>query len=126
MWVKQFIKTTELLLGLKILSVTIILYIKKYEPLFMLVALLCPTLCDPMDCSLQGSSIHGIFQTRILEWVAISYSRESSQTRDWTQVSQHCRQLLIIWSTREPDKLNVMIKLHMRVNLIVTPIFTIK
>ena len=36
----------------------------------------CPTLCDPMDCSLPGSSIHGIFQARILEWVAISFSRD--------------------------------------------------
>ena len=36
---------------------------------------LCPTLCDPMDCSLPGSSVHGIFQARILEWVAISFSR---------------------------------------------------
>ena len=34
----------------------------------------CPTLCDPMDCSLPGSSIHGIFQARVLEWVAISFS----------------------------------------------------
>jgi len=40
---------------------------------------LCPTLCDPIDCSLPGSSIHGIFQARILEWVAISFSRRSSQ-----------------------------------------------
>ena len=47
----------------------------------------CPTLCDPMDCSLPGSSLHGIFQARILEWVAISLSRRSSQPRDWTQVS---------------------------------------
>ena len=39
----------------------------------------CPTLCDPIDCSLPGSSIHGIFQTRILEWVTISFSRRSSQ-----------------------------------------------
>ena len=38
------------------------------------VAQLCPTLCDPMDCSLPGSSIHGIFQARVLEWVAISFS----------------------------------------------------
>ena len=38
------------------------------------VALSCPTLCDSMDCSLPGSSIHGIFQARVLEWVAISYS----------------------------------------------------
>ena len=39
----------------------------------------CLTLCDPMDCSLLGISIHGIFQTRILEWIAISFSRGSSQ-----------------------------------------------
>ena len=46
-----------------------------------------PTLCNPMDCSLPGSSARGIFQARILEWVAISFSRGSSQPRDWTQVS---------------------------------------
>ena len=38
------------------------------------VAQSCPTLCDPMDCSLLGSSVHGIFQARVLEWVAISFS----------------------------------------------------
>ena len=47
-----------------------------------LVALLCLTLCDPMDCSLPGSSVHGILQARILEWVALLSSRESSQLRD--------------------------------------------
>ena len=41
---------------------------------FCEVAQLCPSLCDPMDCSLPGSSIHGIFQARVLEWVAISFS----------------------------------------------------
>ena len=51
------------------------------------VAQSCPTLCDPVDCSLPGSSIHGILQERILEWVAISFSRGSSRPRDWTQVS---------------------------------------
>ena len=45
-------------------------------------AQLCPTLCDPMDSSLLGSFIHGIFQARILEWVAISFSRRSSSPRD--------------------------------------------
>ena len=53
----------------------------------------CPTLWDPMDCRLQGSSVHGIFQARVLEWVAISFSRGSpwprNQTWDW-----HCRQTL--------------------------------
>ena len=47
----------------------------------------CLTLCNPMDCSLLGSSIHGIFQARILEWVAMSFSRGSSRPRGWTWVS---------------------------------------
>ena len=47
----------------------------------------CLTLCGPIDCSLPGSSVHGIFQPRILEWVAISYFRVSSQPRDRTLVS---------------------------------------
>ena len=51
------------------------------------VAQSCPTLCDPMDCSLPGFSVHGIFQARVLEWVAISFSRGYSWPRDWTQVS---------------------------------------
>ena len=49
------------------------------------VAQLCLTLCDPMDCSLLDSSVHGIFQTRVLEWVAISFSRGSSPPRDQTR-----------------------------------------
>ena len=47
----------------------------------------CPVLCNPTDCSPPGSSVHGILQARILEWVAIALSRESSQPRDQTQVS---------------------------------------
>ena len=47
----------------------------------------CPTLCDPIDCSLSGSSVHGIFPGKILEWVAISSSRGSSWPRDRTRVS---------------------------------------
>ena len=62
------------------------------------VAQSCPTLCDTMDCSLSGSSVHGIFQARVLEWVAISFSRGSSRPRDLTQGSNpvlpHCRQTL--------------------------------
>ena len=48
----------------------------------LLVAQLCLTLCDPVDCSPPGSSVHGIAQARILEWVAISFSRGSSQLRN--------------------------------------------
>ena len=51
------------------------------------IAPLCPTLCDPVDCSPTGSCVHGIFQLRILEWLAISYSRWSSPPRDRTCVS---------------------------------------
>ena len=47
----------------------------------------CPTLCDPTNCSLPGSSVQGIFQARILEWVASSYSRKSFRPRDQTHLS---------------------------------------
>ena len=60
-----------------------------------------PTLCDPMDCSPPGSSVHGVPQARILEWVAIPLSRGSSQPRDRTQVSEYCRQILYHLSHRE-------------------------
>ena len=65
------------------------------------VAQLCPTLCDPMDCSPPGSSVHGILQARILEWVAIPFSRGSSQPRDWTQPSLIAGRFFTIWATRE-------------------------
>ena len=61
----------------------------------------CPTLCDPVDCSLPGSSIHGIFQARILEWVAISFSKGSSRPRDQTRASRIAGRLLTIWASRE-------------------------
>ena len=64
------------------------------------VAQSCLTL-RPMDCSLPGSSIHGIFQARILEWVAISFSRRSSRPRDWTQVSRIVGRRFTVWATRE-------------------------
>ena len=54
----------------------------------------CLTLWDPMDCSLPRSSVHGIFQAGVLEWVAISFSRGSSQPRDLNLGLPHCRQML--------------------------------
>ena len=54
-----------------------------------------------MDCSLPGSSLHGIFQARVLEWVAISFSRGSSQPRDWTWVSCIPGRCFNLWATRE-------------------------
>ena len=65
------------------------------------VAQSCPTLCDPVDCSPPGSSIHGILQARILEWVAISFSRGSSWPRDQTQVSCIAGKRFNLWATRE-------------------------
>ena len=53
----------------------------------VLVAQLCPTLCDPMNCSPPGSPVHGILQARVLEWVAIPFSRVSSQLKDQTQAN---------------------------------------
>ena len=66
-----------------------------------LVAQSCLTLCNPIDCSPPGSSVHGILQARILEWVAISFSRGSSRPRNQTRVSCTAGIVFIIWATRE-------------------------
>ena len=58
----------------------------------------------PMDCSLPGSSTHGILQARILEWVAIPFSKGSSWLRDWTQVSRIAGRFFTIWANREALK----------------------
>ena len=65
------------------------------------VAQSCLTLCGPMDCSLPASSVHGILQARILEWVAIPFSRESSLPRDWTLVSHMTGRFFTVWVARE-------------------------
>ena len=65
------------------------------------VAQSCPTLCGPIDCSLPGPSVHGIFQARILEWVVMSFFRRSSWPRHWTWVSHIVGRLFTIWATRE-------------------------
>ena len=67
----------------------------------VLVARSCLTLYDPMDFSLAGSSIYGILQARIQEWVVSSFSRESSQPRDWTQVTCTAGRFFTVWATRE-------------------------
>ena len=67
----------------------------------VLVAQSCPTLCDPTNCSPSGSFIHGILQARILEWIAIPFSRGSSWAKDWTQVSCIVGRRFTIWATRE-------------------------
>jgi len=64
----------------------------------VLVTRSCPTLCNPIYCSLPGSSAHGILQARILEWVAIPFSRGSSRTRDRTQISCFGGRVFTIWA----------------------------
>ena len=66
----------------------------------MLVAQSCPTLCISMDYSPPGSSVHGIFQERILEWAAMP-SRGSFRPRDWTQVSCIAGRSFLVWANRE-------------------------
>ena len=67
----------------------------------VLVVQLCLTLCDPMDCSPPGFSVHRILQAGILEWIVNSFSRESSWPRDWTQVSHFAGRFFTIWTTWE-------------------------
>ena len=65
----------------------------------VLVTQSCPTLCDPTDCSPPGFSVHGILQARILEWIAIPFSRGTSQPRDWTLVSCLTGRFFTIWAS---------------------------
>ena len=82
-----------------IIHLKILLKVKESE-----VAQLCPTLCDPVDCSPPCPLSMGFFQARLLEWVAISFSRGSSQPRDWTRVSRIGGRCFTHWATRELEK----------------------
>ena len=62
-------------------------FLRTHSEVKMLVTQSCLTLCDPIDCNPPGSSVHGIRQARILEWVALSFSRGSSQPRKLNRVS---------------------------------------
>ena len=70
----------------------------------MLVAQVCPTLCNPMYYSTPVSSVHGILQARILEWITIPFSRESSWPKDQTQVSYIAYRFFTVWAIREAMK----------------------
>ena len=81
----------------------------------------CPTLCNPMDCSLSGSSVHGIFQARILEYVAIPFSKRSSQPRDrsWVSMSpalQADSLLLTHWES--PHRKHYILKSQVQILLV--------
>ena len=67
----------------------------------VLVAQGCMTLCDPMDCTAPGSSVRGILQARLLEWVAIPFSMRSSWPRDQSQICCIAGKFFTIWATRE-------------------------
>ena len=71
----------------------------------------CLTLCDPMDCSLPDSSVHGTSKARILEWVAISFSRGSFRHRDWTGVSSIAGRFLITEPAGKPAQMIVCVKI---------------
>ena len=78
------------------------------------VAQSCLTLCDPMDYSLPGFSIHGILQARILEWITISFSRGSFRPRDQTRVSHIGGRCFNLWATREAYR----VLLHLILNFL--------
>ena len=73
----------------------------QWWQLCVLVAQSCLTLCNPLDCSPPGSPVPGILQARILEWVAIPFSRGSSWPRDWTCISWTAGRFFMIWATRD-------------------------
>ena len=87
-------------------------FLWPHVPICCSVAKLYPTLCDPMDCILTGSSVHGISQAKVLEWVTISISRGYSQPRNWTCISCIGRRILLslshlgIWMARNSIDLN--------------------
>ena len=74
-----------------------------------------------MDCSLPGSSIHGILQAWVLEWVAISFSRGSSQPRDWTQVSYIAGRCFTTGATREAPKLLQLMNIELSPDYLYKP-----
>ena len=84
----------------------------------VLVAQSCPTFCNPMDGGLTGSSVHGILQARILEWVSISFSRGSSRPRDQTQVSWIAGGIFIIWATRDTQTKHKYVLKRMHLNVV--------
>ena len=82
-------------------TATWFLYIKVVVVVVVLVAQFCSTLCNPLDYSPPGSFVQGILQARILEWVAIPFSRRSFWPKAWTQVFCTAGWFFTIWATRE-------------------------
>ena len=80
---------------------SVLIVIVIYSILFSSVTQWCPIVCNSVDCSPTGSSVHGILQARILEWVATPFSRGSSQPRNRTWTSCSAGGFFTIWATRE-------------------------
>ena len=91
----HFLHSQQHLLSFTFLIITILIGVK------VLITQSCLILCDPMDCSPSGSSVHGILWARILEWVTIPFSREYSQPRDWTQIYCIAGGFFTIWAIRD-------------------------
>ena len=89
-----------------LLPVSMVVVRVVYLKVKVLVLQSCPGLCDPMNCSPTGSSVHGILQARILECVAISFSSRSPWPRDWTQVSCTAGRFFTIWTITEKSPTN--------------------
>ena len=89
-----------------------------HECVHVWVTQLCLTVCDPMDCSPPGSSVHGILQARVLEWIATSFSRGSSWSKDQTQVSCIAGGFFTIWATGKTNSATINIRIHLCFRLI--------
>ena len=76
----------------------------------------CPTLCDAMDCSPPGSSVHGIFKARILVWITIPFSRGPSWPRDWNCITGR---FFIFWATRKALNVYIYIQLNKYIYFII-------
>ena len=82
--------------------------LKQYHIIYCCESRSCSVMSDswqPHDCSLLGSSVHGILQARVPEWLAIPFSRASSWPRDWTHVSCIAGRFFTVWITREAQLL---------------------
>ena len=84
-----------------IFSLPVVIQSGKKVKMKVLVPRSCPAFCNPVNCSSLGSSVHAVLQARILEWVAISFSKGSFWPRDPTQISPIAGRCFIGWATRE-------------------------
>ena len=105
----QFAKSFANFIGTNWIVTLLPRLIRKWKK--VLVAQSCWTLCDPKDGSPPGSSVHGIVQARILEWITIPVSRGSSQPRDRTQVSRIVGRFFIFWAIAQTLMDNIFSKM---------------